>query len=98
MQAVLITGCSSGIGLCLARGLKQAGFRVFASARNLDDVEVLHQLGFEAYQLDLSSSESINLAMQAIYTQVDSLYGLIHNGGYGQVGALEDVSRQALEA
>ncbi|CAC9529820.1 Putative NAD(P)-dependent oxidoreductase EC-YbbO [uncultured Gammaproteobacteria bacterium] len=98
MQAVLITGCSSGIGLCLAQGLKQAGYRVFATARKTQDVEMLIQLGFESYQLDLSSSKSIKQATKAIYEQVDELYGLIHNGAYGQVGALEDVSRKTLEA
>jgi len=98
MQAVLITGCSSGIGLCLAHGLKQAGYRVFATARDPKDVEILLNLGFESYQLDLSSSASIRNAMKVINTQVDGLYGLIHNGAYGQVGALEDVSREALEA
>jgi len=98
MQAVLITGCSSGIGLCLAHGLKQAGYRVFATARDPKDVEILLNLGFESYQLDLSSSTSIRNAMKVINTQVDGLYGLIHNGAYGQVGALEDISREALEA
>ncbi len=98
MQAVLITGCSSGIGLCLAQGLRQSGYRVFTTARQSQDVEMLKQLGFESYQLDLSSSNSIKQAVEAIYTQVDNLYALIHNGAYGQVGALEDISREVLEA
>jgi len=97
MRSVLITGCSSGIGLCLAQGLKQAGYRVFATARKSKDVIKLKQLGFESYQLDLASSVSIQLAVSEIYTQTDTLYGLIHNGAYGQVGALEDISREALE-
>ncbi|MEJ6558232.1 MAG: SDR family NAD(P)-dependent oxidoreductase [Candidatus Thioglobus sp.] len=98
MRSVLITGCSSGIGLCLALGLKKAGYRVFATARKSNDVEKLKQLGFESHQLDLTSSESIKLAMNEIYSQTDTLYGLIHNGAYGQVGALEDISREVLEA
>ena len=98
MRSVLITGCSSGIGLCLALGLKKAGYRVFATARKSNDVEKLKQLGLESHQLDLTSSESIKLAMSEIYSQTDTLYGLIHNGAYGQVGALEDISREVLEA
>lgn len=98
MRSVLITGCSSGIGLCLALGLKKAGYRVFATARKSNDVEKLKQLGLESHQLDLISSESIKLAMNEIYSQTDTLYGLIHNGAYGQVGALEDISREVLEA
>lgn len=98
MRSVLITGCSSGIGFCLALGLKKAGYRVFATARKSNDVEKLKQLGLESHQLDLTSSESIKLAMNEIYSQTDTLYGLIHNGAYGQVGALEDISREVLEA
>ena len=98
MRSVLITGCSSGIGLCLALGLKKSGYRVFATARKSNDVEKLKQLGLESYQLDLASSASIKLAMSEIYSQTDTLYGLIHNGAYGQVGALEDISREVLEA
>lgn len=97
MKSVLITGCSSGIGLCLAQGLKHEGYRVFATARDVKDVEQLKQQGFNAFVLDLSLSQSINTAIKAVFKQTDDLYGLIHNGAYGQVGALEDISRQALE-
>ena len=48
MKSVLITGCSSGIGLCIAKGLKEKGYRVFASARSSDDVKNLQNLGFES--------------------------------------------------
>lgn len=98
MKSVLITGCSSGIGLCLAQGLKQKGYQVFATARDAKDVERLKQQGFNTFKLDLSSSRSINAAINAVFEKTDDLYALIHNGAYGQVGALEDISRQALEA
>jgi len=97
MKSVLITGCSSGIGLCIAKGLKEKGYRVFASARSIDDVKNLQNLGFESLLLDLSSSESINAAVFKLYEMTDTLYALINNGAYGQAGALEDISRDALE-
>ena len=97
MKSVLITGCSSGIGLCIAKGLKDKGYRVFASARSIDDVKNLQNLGFESLLLDLSSSESINAAVFKLYEMTDTLYALINNGAYGQAGALEDISRDALE-
>jgi len=97
LKSVLITGCSSGIGICLAHGLRSEGYRVFASARNTNDVDKLKVLGFESLLLDLSSSESINVAISELYQKTDNLYALINNGAYGQAGALEDISREALE-
>ena len=97
MKSVLITGSSSGIGLCIAKGLKEKGYRVFASARSRDDVKNLQNLGFESLLLDLSSSESINAAVFKLYEMTDNIYALINNGAYGQAGALEDISRDALD-
>jgi len=62
-KTILITGCSSGIGLCAAHGLKARGYRVFATARATKDVEMLLQNGFEALQLDLQSTNSIHNAV-----------------------------------
>ena len=55
-RSILITGCSSGIGLCVAKGLQQRGWRVFASARKAADVVMLQQAGLEALQLDVDDS------------------------------------------
>ena len=97
MKSVLITGCSSGIRLCIAKGLKDKGYRVFASARSPDDVKNLQNLGFESLLLDLASSESINDAVIKLFEMTDNLYALINNGAYGQAGALEDISRDTLD-
>ena len=97
ISTVLITGCSSGIGLCLAHGLRSAGYYVFATARKEEDVTKLKKLGFDAFLLDLSSSKSIKTAINEIYQKTDRLYALINNGAYGQAGALEDITREALE-
>lgn len=96
-KSLLITGCSSGIGRCLADGLKQRGYRVFATARKPGDVASLEQAGFEAYLLDLASSESIRKAVGEILERSQGgIYGLINNGAYGQPGAVEDLSREVL--
>ena len=97
IRTVLITASSSGIGLCLAHGLRSAGYHVFATARKEEDVTKLKKLGFDAFLLDLASSNSIKTAISKIYQKTNSLYALINNGAYGQVGALEDISREALE-
>jgi len=97
VRSVLITGCSTGIGLCIALGLQKKGYRVFPTARVADDVKNLRNLGFEALLLDLSSSESIKAAVFKLYEKTDTIYALINNGAYGQAGALEDISRKALD-
>ena len=97
VKTVLITGCSSGIGFCLAHGLREAGYRVFATARKEKDITKLKVLGFDSFLLDLASSVSIKAAISELYQKTDSLYALINNGAYGQVGALEDISRDAME-
>jgi len=96
-RTVLITGCSSGIGLCVADGLKQRGYRVFATARHADDVEMLTNQGHEALQLDLDDSDSIKLAVTEVLNRTDNqLYALFNNGAYSQPGAVEDLGREAL--
>ena len=97
VKSVLITGCSSGIGLCIALGLQKKGYRVFPTVRSTNDLKNLQDMGFEALQLDLSSSESIKAAVFKLFEKTDSLYALINNGAYGQAGALEDISREALD-
>lgn len=96
-QSILITGCSTGIGLHCATVLKDRGYRVFASARKSADVDKLSQAGFETVQLDLDNSESIHSAVQWVLTQTNGqLDALFNNGAYGQPGAVEDLTRDAL--
>lgn len=95
-KVVLITGCSSGIGLDAALSLQKRGFHVIASVRQAKDVQVLQSLGLESIQLDLSDEQSINEAATYIQQTHPRLYALVNNGAYGQAGAVEDLSREAL--
>ena len=98
-RTVLITGCSSGIGLCVARGLRSRGFHVIATARKVEDVQRLADEGFDALPLDLDDSESIRQAVSdAIAIAPQGLYALFNNGAWGLPGAVEDLSRDALRA
>jgi NAD(P)-dependent dehydrogenase (short-subunit alcohol dehydrogenase family) len=96
-RSLLITGCSSGIGACAARLLRERGYRVFATAREAEDVERLRAEGHEALRLDLTDSASIRAAVAAILDATGgTLYGLFNNGAYGQPGAVEDLRREVL--
>ncbi len=96
-KTVLITGCSSGIGLCVARGLKQRGWRVFATTRQASDAVRLQAEGLESLRLDLRDSTSIQTAVAEILNRTGGqLDAIFNNGAYGQMGAVEDLSREAL--
>jgi NAD(P)-dependent dehydrogenase (short-subunit alcohol dehydrogenase family) len=98
-KTILITGCSSGIGLCVARGLSSRGYRVFATARKDADVEALNKEGLESLLLDLDDPHSITAAVEEILIRTNGrLYALFNNGAYGQPGAVEDLSRDVLRA
>jgi NAD(P)-dependent dehydrogenase (short-subunit alcohol dehydrogenase family) len=96
-KTILITGCSSGIGLCVANGLKDRGYLVIATARRPESVEQLKTQGFESFQLDLSDSESIQQAFDEIMKLTDGkVYALFNNGAFGLPAAVEDLSRENL--
>ena len=98
-KSILITGCSSGIGYHAAHALKARGYRVFATARKPEDVARLHAEGLESLSLDLNDSASIKNAVDDILASTGgTLYALFNNGGYGQPGAVEDLSRDVLRA
>lgn len=96
-KSILITGCSTGIGLCVAEELNQRGYRVFATARKESDVANLNKMGLESLQLDLDDSISIQTAVNEILKRTNgTLFALFNNGAYGQAGAIEDLSRDVL--
>jgi len=97
-KAVLITGCSSGIGHCVAAGLMQRGYRVFATARRQESVDALIAEGFESLRLDLADSQSIQQAFEQLMRLTGGqLYALFNNGAFGLPAAVEDLSRENLK-
>ena len=99
-RSVLITGCSSGIGLASARMMKARGWRVFATARTPEDLARLKdELGVETLHLDYTEPHSIAAAAHAVLKATDgTLTALFNNGAYGQPGAVEDVRPEVLRA
>jgi NAD(P)-dependent dehydrogenase (short-subunit alcohol dehydrogenase family) len=99
-RSVLITGCSSGIGLASAREMKRRGWRVFATARKPEDIARLKdEEGVESLYLDYAGPESIAAAAEHVRVATDGkLTALFNNGGYAQPGAIEDLRPEVLRA
>ena len=93
-RSILITGCSSGIGLASARVLKARGWRVLATARKAEDLTRLNEEeGVEALQLDLADPDSVSAcAEEALRRTGGKLFALFNNSAFAQVGAVEDLS------
>jgi NAD(P)-dependent dehydrogenase (short-subunit alcohol dehydrogenase family) len=97
-RTILITGCSSGIGLASAKVMKARGWRVFATARRAEDLEMLRQdAGVEALPLELAEPASVAAcAEDALALSGGQLDALFNNAAYGQVGAVEDLTADVL--
>ena len=98
-RSVLITGCSSGIGLDAARGLKARGWRVFATCRQEADCARLRAEGLESFPLDYADEASIAAAVDEVVARTGgTLDVLYNNGAFACPGLVEDLPRGALRA
>jgi NAD(P)-dependent dehydrogenase (short-subunit alcohol dehydrogenase family) len=94
-KAVLITGCSSGIGRATAVRLSGAGYRVYATARRPESIAALQASGCETLALDVTDEESMRAAVDVIEHAEGAVGVLINNAGYSQSGAMETVPLDA---
>jgi NAD(P)-dependent dehydrogenase (short-subunit alcohol dehydrogenase family) len=98
-RRILITGCSSGIGWHCALGMKARGWRVLATARREEDLARLRAEGLDALVLDYADPTSVSAcADETARLTGGRLDALFNNGAYGQPGAVEDLTREVLEA
>src|SRR5262249_2665900 len=88
-QPVLITGCSSGIGRAAALSLHEAGFLVYATARNAAALDGLASRGLRTLGLDVTDEASMTQAVAAVEADAGAVGGLINNAGYGLYGPVE---------
>jgi NAD(P)-dependent dehydrogenase (short-subunit alcohol dehydrogenase family) len=95
-KAVLISGCSSGIGRASALQLVRSGWTVYASARRLESIADLAQAGCRTLALDVTDEGSMRAAVDAVVAAEGAVGVLINNAGYSQSGAIETVPMQAV--
>ncbi len=99
IKTVLVTGCSSGIGLATAKLLRERGWQVAPTARKAADLEMLRTEGFDPVQVDVTDSASIADAANEVLRRFEGqLGGLVNNAGFGVTAAMEDCSRDMLRS
>jgi NADP-dependent 3-hydroxy acid dehydrogenase YdfG len=90
-KAVLITGCSSGIGRATAEHLVDRGWNVYATARRAQSIQDLAERGCVTLELDVTQEGSMRTAVDAVELAESAVGVLINNAGYSQSGAIETV-------
>jgi NAD(P)-dependent dehydrogenase (short-subunit alcohol dehydrogenase family) len=95
-RAVLITGCSTGIGRATALHLAGAGWPVWATARRVETLTDLEAAGCRTLALDVTDEDSMRAAVEAVEREHGAVGVLVNNAGYSQSGAVEEVPLDAV--
>jgi NAD(P)-dependent dehydrogenase (short-subunit alcohol dehydrogenase family) len=95
-KAVLITGCSTGIGRATALRLASRGYNVYASARRIESIADLEAAGCKLLQLDVCDEASMQAGVTAVEKTEGAIGALVNNAGYGQDGPIEEVPMDAV--
>jgi NAD(P)-dependent dehydrogenase (short-subunit alcohol dehydrogenase family) len=95
-KAVLITGCSTGIGHATAQALTRSGWTVYATARRPETLAELEAAGAKTLALDVTDEASMRAAVDAVEAEHGAVGVLINNAGYSQSGAVETVPMEAV--
>ena len=97
-KAVLITGCSSGIGWTTAEYLSDVGWRVYATARSVEKIAPLEERGCRLLALDVTDEDSMASAVEEVEREEGAVGALVNNAGYSQSGAVETVPMEKVRA
>lgn len=98
MSNIIITGCSTGIGLETAKYLNERFISVYPTVRDIKDVQMLKELGFKnAMQLDVTKPQQIKDVIESVLAKESHIDVWFNNAGFGQAGAVEDLSTNVLK-
>lgn len=95
-DAILITGCSTGIGRATATRLARSGRTVYATARSRESLGQLEAEGCRTLELDVTDEASMQAAVESVVDAEGAVGVLVNNAGYSQSGAVETVSPDSL--
>jgi NADP-dependent 3-hydroxy acid dehydrogenase YdfG len=95
-KAVLITGCSTGIGAGTARHLAAKGWTVYATARKPETLATLAEAGCKTMALDVTDETSMTSAVDQVVEAEGAVGVLINNAGYSQSGAVESIELDSI--
>jgi NAD(P)-dependent dehydrogenase (short-subunit alcohol dehydrogenase family) len=95
-EAVLITGCSTGIGRATAEYLARSGHTVYATARRLESIRDLEAHGCRLLELDVTDEHSMAAAVKTVEAEEGAVGVLVNNAGYSQSGAVESIPMDAV--
>ncbi|CAA6809075.1 MAG: Putative NAD(P)-dependent oxidoreductase EC-YbbO [uncultured Sulfurovum sp.] len=98
MQNIVITGCSTGIGLATAQYLKEQGYKVYPTVKDAKDLPLLQTMGFEnVMTLDVQNPQEISQVINFVLNEDAKIDTWFNNAGFGQAGALEDIKTDVLK-
>lgn len=91
----LVTGASKGLGLSLVKRLLNEGYKVAATSRTVKNLEKkvgTSSANFLPLEVILTDEKSVNNAIAKIVETFGTIDVVVNNAGYGQIGALEELS------
>jgi NAD(P)-dependent dehydrogenase (short-subunit alcohol dehydrogenase family) len=103
-KVALVTGSATGIGYEIAVHLARAGFRTYATMRNIQKAKEINEIAktedlpLSAIQLDVTDNDSIDKAIDTLLTESERIDMLVNNAGYGLIGSIEEMSSEELKA
>lgn len=98
-QVAIVTGCSTGLGVQMAKALANQGAKIVAIARRKELIDQVakeiadtYKVETLAIQCDITDTNRVNAAVDEILAKFGRIDILINNAGTGAVAPAEDIT------